>query len=299
MQLLYILPCFPPYDPGSLPARLAGLTMAVLLLAVAEVVLWPDPAPVPYRKRLGDAVGALAGCLHALADSWDGDPTGRDRLAALLPEATDAADALRPSRLPPIQRPASAGRRDRALSSAAGTARLMLGRAVDLYFTEERDAVTLPAATRCCARPPAASRRPRPGCAAPGRCPTPAASRAALTEFRVARMNTDPNGLPPDRLRLGSMALSAGGVDQVADLRDPGRGRAAPEPPRPDAADGAAGAVLVRVPEGPRPVVAPPAGEPHAALGRTSKAPCAWPSPWRWPGCWPACSTCRTASGCC
>jgi len=210
MQLLYILPCFPPYDPGSLPWRLGGLTLAVVLLALAEVVWWPDPAPVPYAKRLGDAVGGLGACLHALADAWDGDPAGRDRLAALLPDATDAADALRPSRLPPIQRPASAGRRDRALSSAAGTARLMLGRTVDLYFTEDRDAVTRPAATRLlretagCVEAAAASLH--------GTGPVPDTDhvRAALTEFRAARMNTNPDGLPPERLRLGSMALALG-----------------------------------------------------------------------------------------
>ena len=210
MQLLYILPCFPPYDPGSLPYRLAGLTLAVLLLAVAELVLWPDPAPVPYPQRLGDAAGALAGCLAAVADAWSGDPAGRDRLAALLPQATDAADALRPSRLPPTQRPASAGRGDRALSSASGTVRLMLGRAVGLYFTEERDAVTLPAATELlrsaatCVESAAAWLR--------GEGPVPDTDRiaAALTEFRVARMNTDPGGLPPERLRLGSTALALG-----------------------------------------------------------------------------------------
>jgi uncharacterized membrane protein YccC len=210
MQLLYILPCFPPYDPGSLPARLAGLTMAVLLLAAAEVVLWPDPAPVPYPQRLGDAVGGLGACLHALADSWDGDPTGRDRLAALLPEATDAADALRPSRLPPIQRPASAGRRDRALSSAAGTARLMLGRAVDLYFTEERGAVTLPAARTLLRETAGCVEAAAAWLHGTGPVPDTGHITAALTEFRVARMNTDPNGLPPERLRLGSMALALG-----------------------------------------------------------------------------------------
>ena len=210
MQLLYILPCFPPYDPAALPERLAGLTLAVALLAVAELVLWPDPAPEPYPKRLGDAVGALAGCLTAVADAWSGDPAGRDRLAALLPEATDAADALRPSRLPPTQRPASAGRRDRALSAAAGTARLMLGRTVDLYFTEQRDAVTLPAATEllrsvaACVESAAAWLH--------GEGPVPDTDRiaAALDEFHVARLNTDPDGLPPERLRLGSMALALG-----------------------------------------------------------------------------------------
>ena len=210
VQLLYILPCFPPYDPGSLGWRLAGLTLAVLLLAGAELTLWPDPAPVPYRHRLGDAVGALAGCLAAVADGWSGDPAGRERLAALLPEATDAADALRPSRLPPTQRPASAGRQDRALNAAAGTARLVLGRTVDLYFTDDRGAVTLPAAaallrqTASCARAAAMWLR--------GEGPVPDTDQvaAALNEFQIARMNTSPDGVPIERLRLGSLALSLG-----------------------------------------------------------------------------------------
>ena len=209
-QLLYILPCFPPYDPGSLPWRLAGLTLAVLLLAGAELVLWPDPTPQPYTRRLATAVSALVGCLAAIADDWSGDPAGRGRLAEQLPGATEAADALRPSRLPPTQRPASAGRRDRALTAAAGTARLVLGRAVDLYFEDHRDAVTLPAA--------AALVREAAGCAAAaaawlrgeGDVPDTDQVAAALARFRAARMNTDPSGVPPDRLRLGALALSLG-----------------------------------------------------------------------------------------
>jgi hypothetical protein len=209
-QLLYILPCFPPYDPGSLPARLEGLTLAVLLLAAAERWLWPDPAPVPYRARLAAAVAGLGGCLHALADAWAGDASGRERLAAVLPEATDAADALRPSRLPPTQRPASAGRRDRALSSAAGTARLMLGRAVDLYFTQEHGAVGLPAAAELLRRTAGCVEASAEFLAGRGPAPDTTEISAALTEFRVARLNTNPDGLPPERLRLGSMALALG-----------------------------------------------------------------------------------------
>lgn len=210
VQLLYILPCFPPYDPGSLGWRLAGLTLAVLLLAGAELVLWPDSTPVPYSRKLADALSATAGCLTAVADAWSGDPAARDRLAALLPDATDATDAVRPSRLPPTQRPASAGRRDRALTSAAGTTRLVLGRTADLYFEDERDAVTLPAA--------AALLREAAGCAEAaaawlrGEGPVPETDRVAgaLERFRIARMNTDPNGVPPDRLRLGALALTVG-----------------------------------------------------------------------------------------
>ncbi|MBU2668486.1 FUSC family protein [Actinoplanes bogorensis] len=252
MQLLYILPCFPPYDPGSLPERLAGLTLAVVLLAVAELVIWPDPTPPLYRHRLADAVSALAACLDALADHWSGavpsgppaaptpdglaaptpgglaaptpsgpagEPTpdgpaapapGPERLAELFTTATEAADALRPSRLPPTERPASAGQRDRALASAAGTARLMLGRALDLAFTDHREAVTGPAAAKLL--------RTVAGCVdatgawlrAEGPLPDTTLVAAAITDFRVARMNTDPNGLPPDRLRLGALALSLG-----------------------------------------------------------------------------------------
>ena len=209
-QLLYILPCFPPYDPGSLPGRLAGVTIAVVLLAIAEVTLWPDPTPRPYRQRLADAVDGLGGCLAAIADGWSGDPTARDRLAALLPEATDAADAIRPSRLPPGLRPASAGRHDRALSTAAGTARLMLGRAVDLFFEDHREAVNLPSA--------AALLREAAGCVGAtaawlrgeGGLPDTDRTAAAIDDFRAARAGFDPDGVPPGRLRLGALALSLG-----------------------------------------------------------------------------------------
>ncbi|XVV09540.1 FUSC family protein [Actinoplanes sp. CA-131856] len=211
MQLLYILPCFPPYDPGSLPQRLAGVTMAVVLLAVAELLLWPDPTPAPYRERLAHAVALLSSCFDALADDWSSStPTGRSRLAALLPEVTEAAEALRPSRLPPGLRPASASRRDRALSAAAGTARLLVGRAADLYFLEDRQAVTLPASARLL--------RAAAGCTDTvaewlyGRGPLPDTGKltAALADFRRARTETDPSGLPPERLELGALALTLG-----------------------------------------------------------------------------------------
>ncbi|MFI5938308.1 FUSC family protein [Actinoplanes sp. NPDC051494] len=210
MQLLYILPCFPPYDPGSLGWRLAGVTLAAVLLAGAELVLWPVPEPMSYRRRLGDAVDALARCLDAIADRWAGDPQGRDRLAALLPGATEASDALRPSRLPAVDRPASAGRRDRALSAAAGTARLVLGRAVDLFFLDDRDAVGRPAAsallreTASCAAAAAEWLRGR------GELPDTDRIAAALVRFRAERDAVDPDGIDPDRLRLGALAVGLG-----------------------------------------------------------------------------------------
>ncbi|MDT5042313.1 MAG: hypothetical protein QOE51_3298 [Actinoplanes sp.] len=209
-QLLYILPCFPPYDPGSLGWRLAGVTMAVLLLAVAEVTLWPDPAPVPYRQRLAETVDALARCLATLADGWAGDLGARDRLAALLPEATDAADAIRPSRLPPGQRPASAGRHDRALSTAAGTARLMLGRVVDAYLEDDREAVNLPAAGGLLRQAAGCVGAAAAWLRGAGEAPDTNLVALAIVQFRAARDANPPDGVPSDRLRLGAVALSLG-----------------------------------------------------------------------------------------
>ena len=137
-------------------------------------------------------------------------PTAGSDLAALLTEAADAADGLRPSKLPPTQRPASAGRRDRALTSASSTARLILGRVIDLKHAEDSSAVTLPAATELLRQTTACVESAAAWLRGDGPVPDTARITAALTEFRVARMNTDPDGLPPERLRLGSMALALG-----------------------------------------------------------------------------------------
>jgi len=208
VQLLYILPCFPPYDPGSLGYRLAGLSIAVLLLAAAEIVLWPDPAPVLYPALLAGALTAVARCLDALADAYRGGAHGRDRAARLLPAATSAAEAIRPSRLLPAQRPASAGRRDRALSNAGGLVRLALGRTVELC--READPRTLSAqAVADLLRQTAAATGAAAACLR-GRGGPPDATRIAhaLEAFRRARLQVAPDGVDPDRLRAGSLALS-------------------------------------------------------------------------------------------
>jgi uncharacterized membrane protein YccC len=208
LQLLYILPCFPPYDPGSLGWRLAGLTLAVLLLAAAELVLWPDPTPEPYTAMLARFVSALAGCLVAVGDGWSGRPG--DRLTDLLPEAIDAAEALRPSRLPPGQRPASAGRTDRALTAAAGTARLLLGRTVDLASVDGHDAVDLPAAAALLRQAASCAEAAAAWLRGEGEVPDTDRMAVALVQFRAARSAISPDGLPPERLRLGALALSLG-----------------------------------------------------------------------------------------
>ncbi|MCS0637711.1 FUSC family protein [Streptomyces sp. LP05-1] len=108
LQLFYILACFPPYAPGELVPRLAGLAVGVLLLAACEALLLPDP-PVPgYRERLAAALGTAAA-------------PGAEAAGLRA-----AGRALRLSELPPAERPAGAGRTDRALAQAGGAVRRLL-----------------------------------------------------------------------------------------------------------------------------------------------------------------------------
>jgi hypothetical protein len=210
-QLLYILPCFPPFDPGSLWLRLAGLTIGVLLLAAAEVTLWPDATPTPYRTKLGDAVGALARCLDAVADMWSGRPEGGSGSRRRCPRRP-----TRPRRCGPRGCRRGCGPPPRAAATARSPRpRARRGCCWAARSTSRSSTTTAPSRSPrpppSCARRPRAPTRPRPGSAGrPRRCPTPTGSRPALVEFRAARDATSPDGLPPERLQLGSLALSLG-----------------------------------------------------------------------------------------
>ncbi|MFE5871944.1 FUSC family protein [Streptomyces roseifaciens] len=118
-QLFYVLPCFPPYDPGSLDSRLTGLTTGILLAVLAERFLWPEPAPVPYRAVLAEAVAAVADYASATAyhlEAGGGAPAER--------EAADRAmAAARLSRVPVTERPAAPSVRDRALNHTRAAVR--------------------------------------------------------------------------------------------------------------------------------------------------------------------------------
>jgi hypothetical protein len=52
MQLLFILPCFPPYAPNTLPSRLIGVCVGLGLLALAERAR-SGPTPAPLATRHG------------------------------------------------------------------------------------------------------------------------------------------------------------------------------------------------------------------------------------------------------
>jgi uncharacterized membrane protein YccC len=129
LQLFFILPCFPPFAPHTLPERLVGASLGLAVLAAAEVLLWPDPAPAGYPRRLAAAVEAWAALVETVAGVLAGVPGARDRLPAMREAARQAAQALRLSHLPAAVRPASAGLRDRALRHAAAALRYLMGEA--------------------------------------------------------------------------------------------------------------------------------------------------------------------------
>ncbi len=76
LQLFYILPCFPPYSPGSLDDRLIALTIGVLLLTIADRLLWPPADPAGFRPRLIEGIEQTVRFAHALRPAVGGQADG-------------------------------------------------------------------------------------------------------------------------------------------------------------------------------------------------------------------------------
>ncbi|WP_051715539.1 FUSC family protein [Streptomyces bikiniensis] len=119
LQLFYILACFPPYEPGTLPQRLVGLAVGGALLALAEAVFFPDAPGPSYRTRIAGALDLAARAASGVVRGQGPDPETAARLGA-------AGRELRLSRLPAGARPTGAGRTDRALAQAGAAARRLL-----------------------------------------------------------------------------------------------------------------------------------------------------------------------------
>ncbi|MBB4927650.1 FUSC family protein [Kitasatospora kifunensis] len=122
LQLYYVLPCFPPYEPRSLGFRLAGLTVGILLTIVVDLILWADPPPRSYRSILADALCAVADYCTATGQvlAGQGEPAAA-RVAGIA--ADRALEATRLSRVPVPERPTSAAPRDRGLDQARAATR--------------------------------------------------------------------------------------------------------------------------------------------------------------------------------
>ncbi|MGW5561630.1 FUSC family protein [Micromonospora sp. NPDC003944] len=128
-QLFYILASFPPYQPGTLPERLGGVTLAIVLLAAAEVLLWPDPVPVSYRQRLAEAADGVAAFLDAAAERLTDPPATAGDRDPRRERAYDVVAAIELGRTPPTWAPTAAGAQDRALRICAAALREVLAEA--------------------------------------------------------------------------------------------------------------------------------------------------------------------------
>ncbi|MFF4691639.1 FUSC family protein [Streptomyces sp. NPDC001307] len=126
LQLLYILPSFPPYDPGTLAERLTGTSTGLILFVVAEALVFPEPGPPSYRQRAADAVRIAAHGATLLA---------APPYALTEPDiraAWKASRSLRSLTVPEAERPAGAGLRDRALAHTGLATRTLLSRLAQL-----------------------------------------------------------------------------------------------------------------------------------------------------------------------
>ncbi|WP_051832589.1 FUSC family protein [Streptomyces katrae] len=122
LQLLYILPSFPPYAPHTLDERLGGTLTGLLLLILAEAWVLPDPRVPTYAERAAGSVAEAARCAAALErPPYVLTDSASDRARA-------AAEALRSSRVPEAERPAGPGLRERALAHTGLAARTLLSR---------------------------------------------------------------------------------------------------------------------------------------------------------------------------
>ncbi|WP_240509790.1 FUSC family protein [Streptomyces malaysiense] len=144
LQLLYILPSFPPYDPAQLGDRLLGTTTGMALLALAETLLFREPTPAPYRSRAAHAAAVAARCAALLI----APPYALSRTE--IRSARETGHQLRPLVVPEADRPAGPSLRDRALAHTGLATRTLLSRLPRLSATS--GAGVRPSATPC--RPP-------------------------------------------------------------------------------------------------------------------------------------------------
>ncbi|MFG2834213.1 FUSC family protein [Streptomyces zaomyceticus] len=127
LQLMYILPSFPPYVPESLGERLVGATVGLALLIVAEAFVLPDRSrTVPYRELAARAAESAGRC----ADTLGSAPYTLGDTALRI--AREFSGGLRSSRVPEAERPAGPSVRARGLAHTGLAARTLLGRLTSL-----------------------------------------------------------------------------------------------------------------------------------------------------------------------
>ncbi|WP_285653611.1 FUSC family protein [Actinomycetospora sp. NBRC 106375] len=188
LQLLYILPSFPPFAPDTLPERVLGLALGMGLLALADRLLWP-PRPVePYACRAAGAARALADLLDAVTRD------GATDLPARRAAAAHAVGRLKLQVTPWEERPTGPGARDRGLAHLGAALRSVQGRVEALLTAEERGAGAVPGdAVAALSTTAAALRRTSAALRGRGTLPDVALlddARAAYTQRRITAIAT-------------------------------------------------------------------------------------------------------------
>ncbi|GAA4864084.1 FUSC family protein [Actinomycetospora straminea] len=203
LQLLYILPSFPPFAPETLPERVLGLALGMGLLALADRVLWP-PRPIEsYACRAAGAARALADLLDALA-------TGSPDLPARRAASAHAVGRLKFLATPWEERPTGPGAKDRGLGHLGAALRAAQGRAEALLAADARSGVPEEAA-RPLAATATALRHTAIALRGAGPLPDPAAIDAARADYTARRLTVVATLLDGDEAVVHARAAVAVG----------------------------------------------------------------------------------------
>ncbi|MEU3615610.1 FUSC family protein [Streptomyces sp. NPDC006872] len=200
LLLFYILACFPPFAPETLPERLTGVAIGGAALVLCELAVaadLPDPA---YRDRLADTLDLAARAAGSLMRAGVPEPGPAERLRA-------AGRGLRFSQQPPGARPTGAGRRDRALAEAGSATRRLVDQLAALTAlpaapSDLASQTLLRGTAAACAEAAGALRRARPG-AGPGLL------EEMIAEFLAAR------DAPTSQTATGTVAETVAGTGRV------------------------------------------------------------------------------------
>ncbi|MFE6826586.1 FUSC family protein [Streptomyces sp. NPDC057690] len=186
LQLFYILACFPPFAPETLPQRLTGVAIGGVSLVLCEVALLPDPPDPSYGDRIADTLDLAARATRSLIHTGGPEPGLAERLRA-------AGRGLRFSQQPAGARPTGAGRTDRALAHAGSAARRLvdqLAALTEMHSTHSDTASQnlLHGTAATCAETAGALRRSRP------------AEGPELIEEMIAQFLAARDGAPGERV---------------------------------------------------------------------------------------------------
>ncbi|GAA4807383.1 FUSC family protein [Actinomycetospora chlora] len=135
LQLLYILPSFPPFAPETLGMRVLGLAVGMGFLALADRVLWPPRPVASYACRAAGAARALADLLDALTTATRAGATSGDGLAGARTAAAHAGGRLKLQVTPWEVRPTGPARGDRGRAHLGPAMRSVQGRVEALLAT--------------------------------------------------------------------------------------------------------------------------------------------------------------------